>query len=617
MIRLKSYLSAMDEKTKGWKEMYEGRVMVPAGTPGNPTEFPVFYNDSTYWFRDISFNLELTNKLSLDRPTVLCMIPVKDLGIETFSTAVADDCYRQWSKCLADLNKELYNRNKPPEETGWYYAVSLGGEILVRNTAYFEERAPKDYANGGGNKIVHFSSAQTGEVEMCLCLRFQVQLQSGNRKKAIRLLVENLPRAVETFLKNFDAAQNKRAAELAEKQKALRQWLADSEYCAFIANGSILPRDAQTGKCKENAVPFCAPQNAEMEICGIRGLGIKRGVTVFTGGGYSGKSTLLNAISAGIYDHIPGDGRELCITDSSAVSISAEDGRCINSLDISSFISEIPGESTRDFSTQCASGSTSQAANILEAIDSGARLMLIDEDRSAANFMIKDVMMKKLIGKDPIIPYTERANEIYHSLGISTILIIGGSGEYLPVADTIYLIENFQIVEVTGQAKELFAQYGKQAEDISAAPPADDWRQYRRLRKEGFSPYPLFGRTETLAVRDIGYIFIGQEKINISQIYEMICEEQRTAAGFLIRLLENRYGESPFTKAGQETIDLRSAVDVLYHEIEEKGLDMIYSGFFPDCERFLALPRKMDLLAAIYRMRHTKYENAASVNGIG
>ncbi len=609
MIRLKSYLSAMDEKTKGWKEMYEGRVMVPAGTPGNPTEFPVFYNDATYWSQDISFSLELTNKLSLDRPTVLCMIPVKDLGIETFSTAVADDCYRQWSQCLAGFNEELYNRNKPPEETGWYYAVRLGGEILVRNTAYFEARAPKDYVNAGGNTVIHLTSAQTGEEEMCLCLRFQVQLQGGNKKKAIRLLVDNLPHAAESFLKNFDLVRNKKAAELAEKQKAIREWLVNSEYCAFIANGSILPRDFQTGKSKENAVPFCAPHNEEIEICGIKGMGIKRGVTVFTGGGYSGKSTLLNAISAGIYDHIPGDGRELCITDSRAVSISAEDGRCISSLDISPFLSEIPGESTRNFSTQCASGSTSQAANILEAIDSGARLMLIDEDRSAANFMIKDVMMKKLIGKDPIIPYTERANEIYHSLGISTILIIGGSGEYLPVADTIYLIENFQITEVTGQAKELFTQYVKKTDGTPAIAPADDWRQHRKLMKKGFSPYPLFGKTEKLAVRDIGYIFIGQEKINVNHIYEMNCEEQRTAAGFLIRLLEHRYGESPFTKAVQETIDLASAIDDLYREIEEKGLDMIYSGFFPDCGRFLALPRKIDLLAAIYRMRHTKYEN--------
>lgn len=229
---------------------------------------------------------------------------------------------------------------------------------------------------------------------MCLCLRFQVQLQSKNKKKAIKLLVDNLPQAVEAFKQNFDSLRSKKVDELAKKQKALREWLADSEYCAFIANGSILPRDAQTGMSKENAVPFCAPQNEEIEICGLKGMGIKRGITVFTGGGYSGKSTLLNAIASGIYDHILGDGRELCITDPLAVSISAEDGRCINNLDISPFISEISGESTKNFSTQCASGSTSQAANILEAIDFGAKLMLIDEDRSATNFMIKDVMMK-------------------------------------------------------------------------------------------------------------------------------------------------------------------------------------------------------------------------------
>lgn len=607
MIRLKSYLSAMDEKTKGWKEMYEGRIMVPAGTPGNPSEFPIFYNDTTYWSHDISFSIELTNKLSLDRPTILCMIPVKNLGIETFSTAAADNCYRQWSNCLAGFNEELYNKNKSPEETGWYYTVQLGGEILVRNTAYFETRAPKDYTNTGGNTVVHLTSAEIGEVEMCLCLRFQVQLQSKNKKKAIKLLVDNLPQAVEAFIQNFDSLQNKKVEELAKKQRALREWLTNSDYCAFIANGSILPRDSQTGMSKENAVPFCAPHDEEIEICGVKGMGIKRGVTVFTGGGYSGKSTLLNAISSGIYDHILGDGRELVITDPSAVSISAEDGRCINHLDISPFIVEIPGESTKNFSTQCASGSTSQAANILEAIDSGARLLLIDEDRSATNFMMKDVVMKKLIGKDPIIPFTERVNELYHSLGISTILIIGGSGEYLPAADAIYLIENFQIAEVTKQAKELFSQYSKEAEESNISVSAAQWRQNRILTTAGFSPYPPFSRSEKLAVSDIGYIFIGQEKINTNHIHEILCNEQRTAVGFLIRLLENRSGESPFTTSLPETIDLNQEVDSLYREIEEKGLDLIYSGFFPDCGRFLALPRKIDLLAAIYRMRDTKY----------
>lgn len=237
----------MDEKTKGWKEMYEGRIIVPAGTPGNPSEFPIFYNDTTYWSHDISFSIELTNKPSLDRPTILCMIPVKKLGIETYSTAVADNCYRQWSSCLAVFNEELYNKNKPPEETGWYYTVQLGGEILVRNTAYFETRPPKDYTNTGGNTVVHLTSAEIGEVEMCLCLRFQVQLQNKNKKKAIKLLVDNLPQAVETFIQNFDSLQNNKVEELAKKQKTLREWLASSDYCAFIANGSILPGSQYSG----------------------------------------------------------------------------------------------------------------------------------------------------------------------------------------------------------------------------------------------------------------------------------------------------------------------------------------------------------------------------------
>ena len=610
MVRLKKYLSSMDENTKGWKEMYEGRVVVPANTPGNDLSTPITYSDTTYWDNDISYNIELTNKLLLDRPTILCMIPARYIHVKTYSTAVADDCYRQWCKCLDRFNEELYNRNKSHEETGWYYTAQLGGEVLVRNTAFFEKRPSKDYLNMGGNTIIHLKPSDIKESEMCLCMRFQVQLQSKNKKKAIKLLVDNLPIAVGLFINKFDFLHSQKVSDLFNKQTEIREWLETSEYCAFIANGSILARNPETGMSKEGAVPFCAPSNVEIEVCGIRGMGIKRGVTVITGGGYSGKSTLLNAISAGVYDHILGDGRELCITDSSAVSIAAEDGRCVNNLDISAFISEIRGINTKDFSSKCASGSTSQAANLLEAIDYGARLLLIDEDRSATNFMIKDVTMKKLIGKDPIIPYTERVNEIYKSLGISTILIIGGSGEYLPVADTIYLIDDYQVVEVTKQAEEIASQFGIKVSDTKKVEPVDKWKQSRELISEGFSTYPPFSKTEKLEISEVGYIYLGQEKIDISHIYEIISNEQRTTIGFLIRLLANRYGETPFSKTVKKRININDEIDTLYQEIEEKGLDMVYSGFFPGCGRFLALPRKIDLVATIYRMRNIKYQSS-------
>ncbi|MBR6359571.1 MAG: hypothetical protein IKS11_07975 [Lachnospiraceae bacterium] len=607
MNRLKSYLWAMDNNTKDWKEMYEGRIMIPAGTPGNPTELPEFENDMTYWSGDVSYTIELTNRQAYDRPTVLCMIPAEMLGIEAYDTAVADDCYRQWTPHLQEKNEELFNRHKPPEETGWFYYAEPGGEVLERNSAYFAMKPRKDYRLQGVGSKIHFPEGEVGEPQMCLGMRFQVQLKKKDKKKAIKLLVGDVPAAVQAFIRCFDRERSKNVRALSEKQKNLRKWLSNSDYCAFLANGSILPRNEKTGMAMENAVPFRAPEGEEIEACGIKGFGVKKGVTVITGGGYSGKSTVLDTISAGIYDHILGDGRELCVTDASAVSISAEDGRCVKMLDISPFISWIPGGDTTDFKTDHASGSTSQAANILESIDSGSRLLLIDEDRSATNFMIRDDLMKELIKREPITPFTERVNELYETLGVSTILVIGGSGEYLSVADNVYMMDEYVMYDVTDRAKEIYAFHTGENRSVALYPKVSGWSQKRILMTEGFTPYPKVFGPEKLQVPDVDYIIIGEEKIDTKPIHDLVCHDQRTAIGFMLRILENRHGGDLFAAPDRPTIDLAEEVDKLYAEIEQEGLDKVYSGFFPGCDRFLALPRRIDLLAVIYRMRRVKY----------
>ena len=576
----------MGQKTKEWKEMYAGLAVDSNGYA---------YNDPTYWSGDLSLTIEQTNRELYDRPTILCMIPAKQLGIESFCTAVADDCYRQWIPYLEELNEELYNRHKTREETGWYYTAHPAGEILVRNSAYFAMRPRKNASDEEG-----------GEPQMCLCMRIQVQLKPDDKKKAFRLL-SDIPATVNALIRGFDRERSRKVGELAEKQKALREWLKGSEYCAFLANGSILPRDSKTGMALEGAVSFQAPAGEEIEVCGIRGLGIKKGVTIITGGGYSGKSTVLDTISAGIYDHILGDGRELCVTDASAMSISAEDGRSVKTLDISPFISWIPGGDPKEFHTDHASGSTSQAANILEAIQSGGRLLLIDEDKSATNFMIRDVLMKELIQREPITPFTERVRELYDSLGVSTILVIGGSGEYLNVADTVYLMDEYQMENVTAPAKKIYAAHGGGGRSTSRLPVIRDWSQKRILKTKGFTPYPKVFGPEKLEIPDIGFILIGDEKIDTNPIHDILCQEQRTAIGFMIRKIENKHGGDLFSKPDRDTIDLMEEVDALYEEIETAGLDTVYSEMFPGCDRYLAYPRKIDLLAVIARMRNVEY----------
>ncbi|MBQ7312264.1 MAG: ATPase, partial [Clostridia bacterium] len=303
------------------------------------------------------------------------------------------------------------------------------------------------------------------------------------------------------------------ACELAYRQTKIREYLKTSEYTAFIANGSILPRLSDGISPMMNAIPFRSTQEDEITVCGVTGMGIRRGVTILTGGGYSGKSTLLDAIASGIYNHTIGDGRELVLTDPTAVSIAAEDGRCVKNTNISPFIKWLPGGDTTDFSTAHASGSTSQAANIMEAVDIGASLLLIDEDRSATNFMIRDNKMKSLIKKEPITPFTDRVQELSRR-GVSTILVIGGSGEYLGVCDRVYLMEDYLIHDVTERAAEIW-QTERNPDEIVITPPDVQWHQARTLSAEHFSSYPEGMGTEKLEVSDMGFLLIGDEQIDI------------------------------------------------------------------------------------------------------
>lgn len=613
MKRLKYYMLQMENDTATYQAMYEGITVNPPKTPGNPTDSAIVEYDPNYWSGDVSFEISATNKLKKDRPTLLLRIPAERLGIADNSTAAADCCLRAFLPYIDALNGELYNRSRPDEENGKYFLYHPGGEVLERNSVFFSMFPPKDYKSGNGNIIYLLPEEECGSPRLCLCIRMQVQLPKKKLRKSIQMLCKDLPDAVERFIAEFDHAVFENAARLGQKQAAIREWLKDSDYCAFLANGSVLPRSKGTDLPMENAVPFQSTPEDEIEVCGVRGMGIKKGVTVITGGGYSGKSTLLDAISAGIYDHASGDGRELCITDGSAVTVSAEDGRSVKHCNISPFIKWLPSGDAEDFSTDRASGSTSQAANIMEAVDSGARLLLIDEDRSATNFMIRDERMKELVRKEPVVPFTDRVNELFGAKNVSTILVIGGSGEYLSVADKVYLMEDFQIHDVTGKAKEICtAKQVRRAEEsrrdtvitANLLRPANllrraEWEQHRVLHSDGFSSYPEGSGSERLLVSDLGFICIGDEKIDTRGLHDITTGGQLDALGYLLRYLEisNR----------EQIIDLKQQIDDLYDKIAREGLDCVFSSYFTATGRFLDLPRKQELMALISRMRRIHF----------
>jgi len=591
MKRLKNYLLNMKQNSTTYSEIYEGEMCVAGET----------IYDSTYWYGETGYKIERTHKLSLDKPTITISIPTTMLNLtqdDCDYIAAEDHILRELKKYFDELNDGIANRNRPDKENGKYYIYSPGGEVIKRNCVYFKEVERRYYSLSDGDRMP----------EMCVNIMIQVQFPYKKIKKTIQMLTRDLPEAVEWFILEFEVEKLREAVELNRKQEEIREWLRHSDYCAFVADGAILPRKGNSPLPADHAVPFASPERDRIEICGLTGMGVRKGVTVITGGGYSGKSTLLDAISAGIYNHIGGDGREFVVTDDTAVKISAEDGRSVRNVNLSPFIKWLPNDGdVTHFRTDHASGSTSQAANIIEAAGFGAHLFLIDEDRSATNFMIRDDMMKTLIRREPITPFTDRVRQLHGEAGISTVLVVGGSGEYLSVADTVIMMDEFRALNVTEQAKQIYRaakhiDVGDAAHGVpldSNAPSGESWFAERRLSTEKFTSYPkesedAYSGTERLEISDMGFIIIGDEKIDIRNLHNFISFAQITAVGYMLRYL---------AISCKDTIrDVRQMVDELYDEIGAKGLDFIHSTFF-NCGRWLDMPRKCELSAVIFRMR--------------
>ena len=303
-----------------------------------------------------------------------------------------------------------------------------------------------------------------------------------------------------------------------------------------------------------NAVPFESPESLRVTFNRpnggpISGMGIPRGVTLIVGGGYHGKSTLLRAIELGVYNRIPGDGREFVVTDDAAVKIRAEDGRSVRGVDISTFINNLPqGQSTRSFSTENASGSTSQAANIIEAIEAGARVLLIDEDTSATNFTIRDRRMQELIAKEhePITPFVDRVRPLFDEQGISTILVMGGSGDYFEAADTAIAMTHYRPQNVTEQVKDIAAKYhtGRQPDPQSPLTPPTP----RYLLPDSLDP-SRGKRAVKWQVRDDDEIIFGSDEIDLSAVEQLVDTGQLRAIAEAMVYLKQDYPHSNQTLA--------------------------------------------------------------------
>ena len=439
-------------------------------------------------------------------------------------------------------------------------------------------------------------------------LRFEVGFPANGRtinaRELEKILFDFLPACVEQGLLYAHTPKEELAGviALAEDQHFIREELTRLELSAFVADGAVLPRESGVSdRPMKDAVPFSSPEELAVTLelphqGSVRGMGIRRGITLIAGGGYHGKSTLLKALERGVYNHIAGDGREYVITDSTAVKIRAEDGRKVTDTDISLFINHLPNSrDTTKFSTLDASGSTSQAANIVEALEAGSKLLLIDEDTSASNFMVRDELMQAVIAREqePITPFLERAVDLWQKAGTSLILVVGSCGAYFHIADRVIQMDCYHAKDITVRAKAALAERpvptlrapgfhlpaGGRVVDLSGSS-----QTRKNYRGDGY-------RQERLKVKRFGKtaFSVGEREMDLRYVEQLIDAGQTQALAYMVRYAREHL-------AGQQVEDIVVALTKL---VEQKGLGTICGSTVVPAG--LALPRPQEIFACFNR----------------
>lgn len=518
-------------------------------------------------------------------------------------TALEDYLIRQFGKEIAQYNFKAKGSGK----SGLIAISSPGPEILSRTAC---------------------DCTKTG-----ITARFEVGFPANGRTinsgELIRILFDFLPRCVRNvfFYANRNPKEVKAVIDLAEDQQFIREELKRLHLTAFIADGAVLARESGvSSRPMKDCVPFASPESQKITLSlphkgELSGMAVHEGITLIVGGGYHGKSTLLKALELGVYNHIAGDGREYVITDDTAMKLRAEDGRSINQVDISLFINDLPNKkNTKNFSTPDASGSTSQAAAVIEGWESGSRVFLIDEDTSATNFMLRDELMQQIISRDkePITPFIERARDLYEKAGISTIMVAGSSGAYFYIADTIIQMDCYRPLDITAATKEACAKFGE--DPTTHAPGFVLPARGRRLAVEkasgsGFSGRGSYrerggrkesgygqgmergsqGREERIKTKVHGKdsLQVGKEQVDLRFVEQLIHNEQTAA---LAQMMRYCIANQLFARYSVEQI-----ADLLWAQIQQKGLPSISDTSY--AAMGLCLPRRQEIFACLNRYR--------------
>ena len=472
----------------------------------------------------------------------------------------------------------------------------------------------------GGQEILERTAVVLNE--QWVEVRLEVGLPASGRtvlgKQAEAMLCQEIPQIIQQSLIWAQLPQQscQEHVDYAENYDAISQQLSARGLIAFVADGSILPRISGASARplpKGHAKPFRGPESRQVTFDlphpvsqsgrltrSIVGLGISQGITLIVGGGYHGKSTLLQALQYGVYPHVPGDGREYVVTSHDAVKVRAEDGRRIENVDISGFICNLPQQqSTTCFSTDNASGSTSQAATILETLEIGSRVILMDEDTSATNFLVRDARMQALVNKDyePITPFLDRVRELYEHFGMSTVMVMGGCGDYFDVADTVILMKDFQPVDVTSQAMEItrIHQTARRTETTTSFPSI-----LARVPKLESLNVSCGRKDMKITIRAVDEIVYGTETINLEAVEQLVDTSQTRAVGYAVYLMTQQFMN------GRKSI--QELIYSVGEQLDREGMDVLnpfhrsgtHPGNFAHC-------RGQEIAAALNRLRTARF----------
>ena len=474
-------------------------------------------------------------------------------------------------------------------------AISIapaGQEILERSSVNLHETWQDDFSTPAFNAPGPY-----------LELRLRWSLPAFGREIAGRQAARNLNLDLARAIAGLDLRESELGAEawkhcqVAEDHAALQEILVERGWVAFLADGANLARRSGVSQLPlEGGVPLTAPetlaQTVQLPHAGaVRGTAIPAGVTVIAGGGYHGKSTLLNAIARGIYPHIPGDGRELVATVPEAMAVRAADGRAVTGVDLRPFISHLPGRDAdpAQFTTANASGSTSQAASIMESLELWGQpaqaALLLDEDTCATNLLIRDQRMRALVSseREPITPLVDRIRALHRERGISTLIVMGGSGDYLDVADQVLIMDSYRLVDATAQARQVCASQPRVDTSLPDFPlPAQRLPQRPEAKRRGPS------RTRALGTQRL---VLDRHEVDVADVSGLVDEGQALAVAWALRALLERHFDG--------RTSLSQALAQVAKRLDDVGLDALGEAH----PAFLVRPRLVDVGAAVNRLR--------------